>query len=77
MPTSLPVKRFSKKRANGAAVDNWIGAWAVSVGLAAGLCALFVYFGDHDQVASTFILCAAAFLIHLATVVAGAGKAPE
>ncbi|HET7847708.1 MAG TPA: hypothetical protein VFL51_01470 [Pseudolabrys sp.] len=77
MPTSLPVKHFKKQRENGTAVDNWIGAWAVSVGLAASLCALFVYFGDHDQVASTFILCAAAFLIHLATVVAGPGEASE
>ncbi len=77
MPTSLPSKPVSKKRPNGATVDNWVGVWALSVGIAAALCAFFVYFADCDQVASTFILCAAAFLIHLATVVTGSGETCE
>lgn len=71
MPTSLPSKKIAKKKSDTGLLADCVGIWAISLGVVAAAFAMFVYFGDSDQVAATFILCAAAFLIQMAAIAVG------
>ncbi|MGC1467616.1 MAG: hypothetical protein WA792_18010 [Pseudolabrys sp.] len=79
MPTVLPSKTLSDKdpdkKSDAGFLSDCAGVWAISLGVAAAGFAMFVYFGDGDQVAATFILCAAALLIQLATCASAQGDA--
>ncbi|MGB7259572.1 MAG: hypothetical protein ACRECC_14270 [Pseudolabrys sp.] len=72
MPTLLPtkVKALAKKHPADAITD-WMGIWSISLGCAAATFAMFVYFSADDQLAATFVLSAAAFMIFLASHAGG------
>lgn len=64
MPVPLPKEPKSRGFAEKPA--DWLGMWALSVGVAATLIACIVYFGVGDQSGAAWVLFGAAAVIAVA-----------
>jgi hypothetical protein len=62
MPVPLPAKATSLARTERWTID-WIGVWALIIGLMAISLSAFIYFADHDPMAASFVFIAFAAII--------------
>jgi len=65
MQVPLPKEPRNRGYAESAPAD-WIGLWALSVGVAASLIAGIIYFGAGDQTGAAWVLFGAAAVIAVA-----------
>jgi uncharacterized membrane protein len=62
MPIPLPAKSASLARAERWTID-WIGIWALVLGMIAIGLAAFIYLADRDPLAASFVFIAFAAII--------------